>query len=444
VGQSLNNVLSSSTPLMAAWSATYPNDHKFDFAYDLWLSGTTYEVMIWLNWNSTAPIGGSPFTTATINGTTYDVYEGAGGSGPYCISFLPQNVTFDTATNFNLCSFLSWINDLEWDGAPFWSNPSFDSVQLGWEICDTYGESKTYTMNYFNVYYGTTNAVAPTPTAEKLIWQDDFDSTFPNSGGFGFSYRDGSPSSASGVSSTTLTGGVSNTASLEYTVNLTPWSNSPPVSYSGFGVGVTEMPLPYMLTNSNQAGYRFYLWAKVGGTVAGVSNVPAQIDLNFFTPSGEQVYDLTATFTVWTNWQSFVFDGTTNLQVATWLANAQELFNQNVTNIDHMEVQLTIEGNPNVGTVFGYDNNNTVDIDNIKVVELVPGLAPLTVIQANGRTKVLWANPDPTVGGTAALQSATNVTGPYLGVAGASSATASPYTVPAGSKQQFFRTVWVP
>ena len=445
VNQALNYVLNSSTPLLAAWNASYPTDHKFDFAYDLWLNGTTYEVMIWLNWNKTAPIGGNPFTNATINGITYNVYEGAGGSGPHCISFLPQNGMMDTATNFNLSSILSWIGNLKWNGGPggyYWRNPSFDNVQLGWEICDTYGSSVTYTMNYFDVYYGNTNTAPPTPTVEQPIWQANFNSTFPNGGGYGFSYRDGSPSSASGILSTNLTGGVGGSASLEYTVDLSSWSSSPPISYSGFGVGVAEKLAPFTLTNSQPTAYRFYVSAKVGGTVAGVINVPAQIDLNFIAPAGVQVYDLTATLTVSTNWQSFVFDGTTNLQVATWLANSQQLFNQNVTNIDHMEVQLTVEGSPNVGTVFGYDANNTVDIDNVKVVQLVPGLAPLTIVQNNGQTQIIWA--DPTTGGTAKLQSATNVAGPYLDVAGTSSTASSPYTVPPGSQQQFYRVVLVP
>jgi hypothetical protein len=65
-----------------------------------------------------------------------------------------------------------------------------------------------------------------------------------------------------------------------------------------------------------------------------------------------------------------------------------------------------------------------------------------TIIQNNSQTMVMWT--DPATGGTAQLQSATNVMGPYLDVAGASSATASPYVVPAGSNQQFFRTVWLP
>jgi len=390
VNQPLNYVLNSPTPLLAAWNASYPTDHKFDFAYDLWLNGTTYEVMIWLNWNKTAPIGGNPFTNATINGITYNIYEGAGGSGPQCISFLPQNGMMDTATNFNLSSILSWISNLKWNGGPggyYWRNPNFDSVQLGWEICDTYGSSKTYTMNYFDVYYGNTNTntAPPTPMVEQPIWQANFDSTFPNSGGYGFSYRDGSPSSASGILSTNLTGGVGGSASLEYTVDLSSWSSSPPISYSGFGVGANENPLPYTLTSSDKASYRVYLSAKVGGTVAGVTSIPANVDLNFFAPVG-QVYDLTSSLVLSTNWQSFVFDGGTNMQVAAWLTGAQQLFNQNVTNVNKMEVQLTVPGSPNVATEFGYDANNTVDIDNVKVVQLVPGLAPLTIIQNNGQT----------------------------------------------------------
>jgi hypothetical protein len=444
VNAALNDVVSSPTPLLAAWNASFQHDDKFDFAYDLWLNDTTYEVMIWLDWNDTSPIGGSPFTNATIDGITYNVYEGAGGSGPYCISFLPQNRMLDTATNFNLCGVLGWISNLKWSGGPggyFWQNPTFDSVQLGWEICDTYGSSETFAMNFFNVYFGNTVSTPPTPTAEKLIWQANFGTTFTDNGAYGFSDRDGSPA-ATGSLSTNLTGGVGGSASLEYTVDFSSWSNSPPVIYSGFGLGVSETPLPYMLTSSNAASYRVYLSAKVSGTSAGVTNVPGAVDVTFFIPNGTEVCDLTSSVAVSTNWESYVF---TNLQIATWLTGAQQLFNQNVTNINKMELQLTVDGSPNLGTLFGYDKNNTVDIDNIKVVQLVPGLAPLTVVQTNGQTLVTWADPDPTVGGTAQLQSAMNVAGPYLGVAGASSAaTASPYAVPPGNGQQFFRALWVP
>ena len=280
----------------------------------------------------------------------------------------------------------------------------------------------------------------PTPTVEQTVWQADYDSTFPDGGGYGFSGRDGTPSSAVGVLSTNLTGGVGNTASLEYTVDLSSWSGSPPVNYSDFGVGVAEIPLPIALASSSAASYRVYLSAKVGGTSVGVASVPGNVDLSFFTPLGQQVMDMTESVTLSNTWQSFVL---TNLQVATWNTAFQQLFNQNYnTNVNKSELQITVPGSPNVGTVFGYDANNTVDIDSIKVVQLVPGLAPATIVQNNGQTKVMWA--DPRTGGTAKLQSATNVAGPYLDVAGAASAAASPYTVPSGSQQQFFRTAWVP
>jgi hypothetical protein len=287
-----------------------------------------------------------------------------------------------------------------------------------------------------------TNSTPPPPMVEQPIWQANFDGTFPNNDGYGFSDRDGSPA-ATGVLSTNLTGGVGGSASLEYTVDLSGWSTSPPVSYSGFGIGATENPLPYELTSSSKASYRVYLSAKVGGVSPGNPNVSGNVDLSFYIPSGTEVYDLTSPLALSTNWQTYEFDGGTNMQVATWLTGAQQLFNQNVTNVNHMELQISVLGNPDVGSLFNYATNATVDIDNIKVVELVPGLAPITINRASSQTQIVWA--DPTSGGTAQLQSATNVAGPYLNVVGASSAaTASPYIVPTGSQQQFFRTVWVP
>ncbi|HTR40460.1 MAG TPA: hypothetical protein VMH87_02430 [Pseudomonadales bacterium] len=285
-------------------------------------------------------------------------------------------------------------------------------------------------------------SAVPIPTVERLIWQADFDTTFPNDGDYGFNDRDGSPN-ATGSWAINSTNGVGDSASFGYTVDFSSWIASPPVSYSGFGLGADESPLPYTLTSSSKASYRVYLSTKVGGTSAGITNVPGQVDLSFFIPNGTEVYDLTAPFAFSTNWQSFVFDGATNLQVATWLTGAQAMFDQNVTNVNKIELQLSAQGSPDVGALFGHGTNAIMNIDNIKVVELVPGLAPVAIIQTGGQSRVVWT--DPSTGGTAQLQSATNVAGPYINVTGASSATeASPYVVPSGSNRQFFRTVWVP
>ena len=316
-------------------------------------------------------------------------------------------------------------------------------------ISPPFGFTSTGSLVVDNIELIQTGNTIPTPMVEKLIWQADFDSTFPNGGVYDFSYRDGSPA-ASGSLSTNLTGGVGGSASLEYTVDLSSWSGSAPTSYSGFGVGAVETPLAFTLTSSSKASYRVYLSAKVGGTSAGVTSVPGVADLLFYVPAGTLtpanaqpavVFDLNPTMVFSNTWQSYEFDGSA-MPIGVNNGGSQALFNQYVSKVNQMQVQVDPQGSPDLGAVFGYDNNNTVDIDNIKVVELVPGLGPLTVIQNNGRTQVTWA--DPTTGGTAKLQSATNVAGPYLDVAGASSAAASPYAVPPGSGQQFFRTVWVP
>jgi hypothetical protein len=279
----------------------------------------------------------------------------------------------------------------------------------------------------------------PTPTVEQTVWQANFDTTFPNNYTYSFHDRDGTDN-ATGVVAINPAGGVGGSASLEYTVDLSSWSSTPPASYSGFGLGANESPLATTLASASAASYRVFVSAKVGGTSAGVTSVPGNLDLNFFTPLGQQVMDMTESVTLSNTWQSFVLS---NLHVATWNPAFQTLFNQNYnTNVNTSELQLSIVGSPNVGTLFGYDANNTVDIDNIKVVQLVPGLAPVTIIQNGGQTQITWS--DPTTGGTAKLQSTTNIAGPYLDVAGASSAASSPYTVPSGGKQQFYRTVWVP
>ncbi len=170
IGRPVNDVANSVKPLMAALDATIPDSVDFDFAFDLWANGTAYEVMIWNNWNGVNPIAehydevGAIPTLANINidGTIYNVYTGKGGSGGSCISFLPTAGKRSTAT-LNLSEFLKWISALSLNGQKYWNNPTLTSVQLGWEIVDTRGVSKTFTMNKFELYDGDPEPVPTYP-----------------------------------------------------------------------------------------------------------------------------------------------------------------------------------------------------------------------------------------------------------------------------------------
>ena len=318
-------------------------------------------------------------------------------------------------------------------------------------ISPPFGFTDNGTLNIDNIQLTqTANPVPPTPTQEQLIWQANFDTTFPNDGDYGFNFRDGA-NGATGVAGLNVGGGFDGSDSLEYTVDLAPWSTNPPASYSGFGVGGQENPLPFQLNATNKASYRFYFDAKAGNLAAGAStNVAAVADLLFSVPPGAEspanaseavVFDLNPSLTLTTNWQSFVFNGS-SCPIGVNNGGSQALFDRYVSAVNQMQVQVSTEGSPNIGAQFGYATNATIDIDNIKVVQLVEATPPVAAVETNNQVEVFWT--DPTTGGTAQLQSSTNVAGPYLNVPDAASGAASPYVVPAGSPQQFFRTVWVP
>lgn len=395
------------------------NNILFDFGGDVGFVGSNY-VHIAVPLSSLSYGGGYPFnpTDATHPITDFTNAAVVGSIAGFTIEFavegLPVGVIGGTGTNL---------------------------------ISPPFGFTSTGVLNVDNIELIQTGNTVPTPTQEKLVWQANFDNTFPNIGGFGIHYRDGTDN-AIGTLSTNLNGGVGGSASLENTVDLSSWSGSPPTSFSGFGVGATENPLPYTLSDTNKASYRVYLSAKVGGGNAGVTNVPGVMDLLFRVPPGTLtpsnsveavVFDLNPTMNFTTNWQSYVFN---NMPIGVNNGGSQALFNQYVSQVNQLSVQIVPQGSPNVATLFGYDANNTVDIDNIKVVQLVTGLPPVSVTNTAGQIKVYWT--DPTTGGFAQLQSSTNVAGPYLNVSGETSGVDSPYTVPAGVVHQFFRTIWVP
>jgi hypothetical protein len=139
-------------PLQTSFSAASPAGCAYDQAYDLWLNGSQYEVMIWNRWEHTNPIAksynddGSPnatFRNVTLGGVTYDVYTGTGGSGA-CMSFL-RKTQVDSGT-IDLSGLLKWIATTGW-----YNNPRLTSVQNGWEIISTGGTARDFTMKSFSV-----------------------------------------------------------------------------------------------------------------------------------------------------------------------------------------------------------------------------------------------------------------------------------------------------
>lgn len=166
----INQPVNSLSAISSSFNATNASGANYDFAYDIWVGTSSspfqYEVMIWNTWNGTQPIAQSynaagqavpTFSNVTISGKTYNVYTGVGGSGPHCISFLPN--TQSASGTIDITAILQWINSVGYFNDPV--NPTLRGIQLGWEFTNTFG-SKTFTMNNYSVTIGTSSTVATT------------------------------------------------------------------------------------------------------------------------------------------------------------------------------------------------------------------------------------------------------------------------------------------
>jgi len=299
-----------------------------------------------------------------------------------------------------------------------------------------------------DIYLEQVTGAVLSPLYERLIWQVNFDDQKPDNF-YGFIFRDGANFGATTVT-TNDTAGIGGSAALQVTADLTSWATNPPTAYSGFGPGVGHS-IPYTLTNTNKSGYRVYWSAEAGGLLPGATEAPGNASIQFLVPPGTLtpsnatatlVLELAPNVTLTTNYTSFVFDGSA-APIGIYNGGSQAMFNQYISQVSLIQVQAQYNGGPDIGTLFGYDADNTMTVDNVKVVEIAQGIAPLNVVSSNGVTKVYFSDPINN-DGTAKLQSATNVAGPYHDVAGAGAGANSPYTVPAGGPQLFFRAKWVP
>jgi hypothetical protein len=129
-----SNIASASTSV----TITQPSGYNDDAAYDIWFNQTSTtsgqpngtEIMIWINHEGTPQPFGSKTATATIDGTTWDVWTGRQSSWNI-VSYVRQTPV-TSVTNLNLLPFFSdavsrgslqpswWLIDVEY-GFEIWT-----------------------------------------------------------------------------------------------------------------------------------------------------------------------------------------------------------------------------------------------------------------------------------------------------------------------------------
>jgi hypothetical protein len=133
-------------------SSSCPSSGDWNFSYDIWCPN---EFMIWLKWNGAVGPWGSYVTSATIDGSGWDVYKN-GYPG-----YLKQSQT--TGGTFNISAFLQDSVNRGWNS----SGNTIGKCQCGIEF--TAVSNQTFTMNSYSVSTGsastTTTAASTTTTA---------------------------------------------------------------------------------------------------------------------------------------------------------------------------------------------------------------------------------------------------------------------------------------
>lgn len=139
--KTINRTLSSLRQVTSSVNLSVPSSGTWDAAYDIWDNNYHYETMIWMNERQAGPLG-SRVTTATVGGSTWNVYNGSNGVNK-TFSFVRTSGT--DSGSVDVLAVLRWIEARGWFG-----NITLGKVQFGFEVFKTSG-TETFRVNSYSV-----------------------------------------------------------------------------------------------------------------------------------------------------------------------------------------------------------------------------------------------------------------------------------------------------
>jgi hypothetical protein len=137
-----SRAVSSFADITSVFAHTAPSTGAWDYAYDIWLNGLNYELMVWTqSRGQQAHVPGIPVVgTTTIDGRAYTIHH----TGSYTAYDMP---TTTTSGNLDL---LNIIKDAQARGlVP--ANATLTQIDYGVEVCDTGSVSTRFEVNNFSI-----------------------------------------------------------------------------------------------------------------------------------------------------------------------------------------------------------------------------------------------------------------------------------------------------
>jgi hypothetical protein len=145
ISKSVGTALNSLSYAAASFNESLPSSGQFESAYDVWLNGSSIEVMIWTDTNGVSPAG-SPVGTVSLDGASWTLYSGNVGHPVYSL-VRSGNITSGTT---NVLTFLKYLENTK----GYFSNPSLTSIQYGFEITSTNNTQENFTINSYSAWAG--------------------------------------------------------------------------------------------------------------------------------------------------------------------------------------------------------------------------------------------------------------------------------------------------
>jgi hypothetical protein len=207
--------------------------------------------------------------------------------------------------------------------------------------------------------------------------------------------------------------------------------NTPQWAGGGTGGGG---PVDFSQFTDNDPSRYIVSWdARVAGLAPDVTNTTVALQLFMDSPRGN--VQINYAVPVESNW----VHSAVSFNSGSWDTGGGHLpkasFSTNFNTYTALHLQWQIENAQ--AASWGYDTDNLIAVDNIKVTHVVVGCPPLRIFTATNNVIVTWAQPS---SGTAKLLSGNTVSRVTNDVVGAT----SPYVIPIASAPKYFRTQWVP
>jgi hypothetical protein len=128
------------------FNVSRPSSGAYCSAYDIWLNGSTYEIMLWMNkQGAVGPIGSQQASNQSVGGHTWNVYRGSNGSNQV-FSFVRTSNT--NSGNVDIKAVFNWLQNRGW-----FNNPQLGEIQFGFEITSSSG-GMNFIVNGYSVWQG--------------------------------------------------------------------------------------------------------------------------------------------------------------------------------------------------------------------------------------------------------------------------------------------------